>query len=87
LTLGILSEMPTLHQRIVARLQKLQVTDAQIQTVLKHVGDDEAQYTKLLKATHQLLVNYETKSKVFDNIGGVAINLLKTEIPGLFPKL
>ncbi|MET4107636.1 replication initiation protein [Hymenobacter sp. UYP22] len=87
LPLGILAEMPTLHQRIIARLQKLQVTDSQIRTVLEHLGDDEASYTKLLKSTHQLLVNYETKSKVFDNIGGATINHLKTEFAGLFSKL
>ncbi|TGE03858.1 replication initiation protein [Hymenobacter fodinae] len=87
LALGIISEMPTLHQRIVARLQKLQVTDAQIRTVLDYLGDDETKFTKLLKSTHQLLVNYETKSKVYDNIGGATINHLKTEIPGLFAKL
>jgi len=87
LTLGIVSEMPTLHQRIIARLQKLQVTDSQIKTVLEHLGDNEASYTKLLKSTHQLLVNYETKSKVFENIGGATVNHLKTELPGLFTKL
>lgn len=87
LTLGIIAEMPSLHQRIVARLQKLLVTDAQIKTVLEHLGDDEASFTKLLKSTHQLLVNYETKSKVFDNIGATTVNSLKTEFPGLFSKL
>lgn len=87
LTLGILSQLPTLHQRIIARLQKLQVTDSQIKTVLEFLGDEEASLTKLLKSTHQLLVHYETKSKVFDNIGGATINHLKTEFPGLFSKL
>ncbi|MBT9394896.1 replication initiation protein [Hymenobacter sp. NST-14] len=87
LTLGIIAEMPTLHQRIIARLQKLQVSDAQIRTVLEYLGDDEASFTKLLKSTHQLLVNYETKSKVFDNIGGTTVNHLKTEFAGLFTRL
>lgn len=87
LPLGISAEMPTLHQRVIARLQKLQVSDSQIRTVLEHLGDDEARFTKLLKSTHHLLVSHETKSKVFDNIGGTTVNHLKTEFAGLFAKL
>ncbi|WP_019949120.1 replication initiation protein [Hymenobacter aerophilus] len=68
------------HERVAQRLRKLKLTEAQIKQVIQ-VLPTEAEYHKLLKATHPLLVEYETKSKPFDNIGATAVNLLKTVFP------
>ncbi|SNC77690.1 Initiator Replication protein [Hymenobacter gelipurpurascens] len=87
MTLSLDSELPTLHQRIVTRLQKLKMTATQIQHVLDFLGDDEAKIAKLMKASHPLLRDFEAGNKVFDNLGGATINLLKTEFPGLYPIL
>lgn len=78
---------PTLHQRIVTRLQKLKMTASQIQHVLDFIGDDEIKIAKLMKVSHPLLRDFETGNKNFDNLGGVTINLLKSEFPGLYPVL
>jgi hypothetical protein len=87
MSLPLDSELPTLHQRIVTRLQKLKMTDAQIQHVLEFLGDDEVKIARLMKVSHPLLRDYEAGNKVFDNLGGAAINLLKTEFPSLYPVL
>ncbi|GAB3298678.1 hypothetical protein GCM10027348_22330 [Hymenobacter tenuis] len=87
MSLPLAIEMPTLHQRIVTRLQKLKMTPAQIQHVLEFMGDDEARISRLMKVTHPLLRDFEAGNKVFDNLGGAATNLLKTEFPGLYPVL
>jgi hypothetical protein len=87
MSLPLTAELPTLQQRIVTRLQKLKMTDAQIQHVLAFMGDDEAKIARLMKASHPLLRDFEAGNKVFDNLGGAAINLLKTEFPGLYPTL
>ncbi|TGD77580.1 RepB family plasmid replication initiator protein [Hymenobacter wooponensis] len=87
MSLALTAELPTLHQRIVTRLHKLKMTEAQIQHVLNFMGDDEAKIAKLMKVSHPLLRDFEAGNKVFDNLGGVAINLLKTEFPGLYPTL
>lgn len=87
MSLPLISELPTLQQRIVLRLQKLRMTDKQIEHVLAFLGDDEAKIAKLMKVSHPLLRDFETGNRVFDNIGGVATNLLKTEFPGLYPVL
>jgi plasmid replication initiation protein len=87
MSLALPSELPTLQQRIVTRLQKLKMTSSQIQHVLDFMGDDEVKIAKLMKVSHPLLRDYEAGNKVFDNLGGVATNLLKTEFPGLYPTL
>lgn len=87
MSLALPAELPTLQQRIVIRLQKLKITAAQIAHVLEFVGDDEAKIAKLMKVTHPLLRDYEAGNKVFDNLGGATVNLLKTEFPGLYPAL
>ncbi|AHJ95489.1 hypothetical protein Hsw_PA0156 (plasmid) [Hymenobacter swuensis DY53] len=87
MSLALTAELPTLQQRIVTRLQKLRMTVAQIQHVLAFIGDDEVRIAKLMKVTHPLLRDFEAGNKVFDNLGGAAINLLKTEFPGLYQTL
>jgi plasmid replication initiation protein len=87
MSLPLQTELPTLQQRIVTRLQKLKMTNAQIQHVLDFLGDDEVKIAKLMKVSHPLLRDFEAGNKVFDNLGGAAINLLKTEFPGLYPIL
>ncbi|WP_022826400.1 replication initiation protein [Hymenobacter norwichensis] len=87
MSLPLQVELPTLQQRIVTRLQKLKMTVAQIQHVLNFMGDDEAKIARLMKVSHPLLRDFEAGNKVFDNLGGVTINLLKTEFPGLYPIL
>jgi plasmid replication initiation protein len=87
MSLPLQAELPTLQQRIVIRLQKLKMTESQIQHVLVFMGDDESKIAKLMKASHPLLRDFEAGNKVFDNLGGTTINLLKTEFPGLYPIL
>jgi len=87
MSLPLMAGLPTLHQRLILRLQKLKITPAQIQHVLTFMGDDEAKLTKLMKVTHPLLRDYEAGNKVFDNLGGATINLLKSEFSGLYPVL
>ncbi|RFP63628.1 hypothetical protein D0N36_18245 [Hymenobacter lapidiphilus] len=72
---------------MVTRLQKLRMTDAQIRHVLDFVADDEALIARLMKVSHPLLRDFEAGNKTFDNLGGAAINLLKTEFPRLYPLL
>ena len=84
MSLALAPELPTLHQRIVTRLQKLRLTPAQIKHVLEFVGDDEGRIGKLMKLTHPLLRDFEAGNKTFDNLGGTTVNLLKTEFAGLF---
>lgn len=87
MSLPLQAELPTLQQRIVTRLQKLKMTTVQIQQVLDFMGDDEIKIARLMKVSHPLLRDFEAGNKVFDNLGGVTINLLKTEFPGLYPTL
>ncbi|GGG61698.1 replication initiation protein [Hymenobacter glacieicola] len=87
MSLALAAELPTLQQRIVTRLHKLKMTDGQIQHVLDFMGDDEAKIAKLMKISHPLLRDFEAGNKVFDNLGGAAVNLLKAEFPGLYPVL
>ena len=82
--LALTAELPTLQQRIVTRLQKLRMTTAQIQHVLDFMGDDEGKIARLMKVSHPLLRDFEAGNKVFDNLGGATINLLKTEFPHFF---
>lgn len=87
MSLALPAELPTLHQRIVTRLQKLRLTATQIKHVLDFVGDDETKIKKLMNVTHPVLRDHEAGNKVFDNLGGAAVNVLKTEFPGLYPVL
>ncbi|OUJ68941.1 hypothetical protein BXP70_27240 [Hymenobacter crusticola] len=87
MSLALSAELPTLQQRVVTRLQKLKMTSSQIQHVLNFMGDDEVKIAKLMKVSHPLLRDHEVGNKIFDNLGGVAINLLKTEFPSLYPTL
>ncbi|UOG77551.1 replication initiation protein (plasmid) [Hymenobacter tibetensis] len=87
MSLSLQTELPTLQQRLTTRLQKLKMTEAQIEHVLSFMGDDEAKIARLMKVSHPLLRDFEAGNKVFDNLGGVTTNLLKTEFPGLYPTL
>jgi hypothetical protein len=87
MSLALPPNAPTLLQRLVTRLQKLKLTPTQVQHVLDFMGDEEPRMAKLMKVTHPLLRDYEAGNKVFDNLGGVTVNLLKTEFPGLYPVL
>ena len=85
--LNLSSDLPTVQQRVVTRLQKLKLTPAQIQHILQYLGDDEPKLSKLMKVTHPLLRDFEAGNKVFENLGGATINQLKTEFPGLYQTL
>ncbi|WBA43939.1 replication initiation protein [Hymenobacter canadensis] len=87
MSLSLDAELPTLQQRIVTRLQKLKLTGPQIQHVMGFIGDDENLMAKLMKATHPLLRDFEAGNKVFDNLGGATVNLLKSEFTGLYATL
>lgn len=87
MSLELPADASTLQQRMVTRLQKLRMTDAQIRHVLDFVADDEALIARLMKVSHPLLRDFEAGNKTFDNLGGAAINLLKTEFPRLYPLL
>jgi hypothetical protein len=87
MTLNLSADSPTVHQRVVTRLQKLKLTPAQIQHILQYLGDDEPKLAKLMKVTHPLLRDFEAGNKVFENLGGATINHLKTEFPGLYQTL
>lgn len=87
MSLALSAELPTLQQRVVTRLQKLKLTLTQIEHILESIGDDEAKIAKLMKVTHPLLRDYEAGNKVFDNLGGATVNLLKTEFSSLYPTL
>lgn len=87
MSLELIAELPTLQQRIVSRLQKLKLTPAQIEHILGFLGDDETRAARLLKVTYPLLRDFEAGNKSFDNLGGAAINLLKTEFPALYTAL
>lgn len=78
---------PTGEQRVVTRLRKMKVSDAQIRQVLATLGSDEKQLIKLMQVTHPLLRDYEAGNKNFDNLGGATVNLLKSEFPSLFKKM
>lgn len=71
------------QERVATRLRKLQLTEAQIVKVLQVLPDEKDQQ-KLLKVTHPLLVEHETKSKHYENIGATALNMLKTAFPALY---
>lgn len=87
MTLNLPSDLPTVQQRVITRLQKLKLTPAQIQHILQHLGDDEPKLSKLMKVTHPLLRDFEAGNKVFENLGGATINQLKTEFAGLYQTL
>ncbi|GGF27978.1 RepB family plasmid replication initiator protein [Hymenobacter cavernae] len=80
-------EQPTsLVDRVISRLRKLQLTEAQIKKVLQILNHDASQLEKLLKLTFPLLRDFETKSRHFDNLGASTLNLLKTNFPNLYQK-
>lgn len=76
-----------LEDRAANRLRKLHLTEAQIRKVLQVLAGDVKQLEKLLKTTHALLVEHETKSKYHENLGAAAMNILKTNFPALYPRL
>ena len=69
-----------LQQKVVTRLQKLKLTEAQVKTVLAVVTTD-ADLTKLLKITYDALVAHETKAKPNDNVAASTMVLLKSTFP------
>lgn len=77
-------QLSSLELKVFQRLNKLQLTDAQINTVITVLDGNENQLTKLMKVTHPLLVAHETKSKPGDNVGANTVALLKTTFPLLY---
>jgi plasmid replication initiation protein len=82
------SEKPTpqltdMQQKVVTRLTKLKLTQAQIKTVLNVVVGEE-QLTKLLKETFPILRDHETKAKPNDNVAASTMTLLKNTFPAYY---
>jgi plasmid replication initiation protein len=72
-----------LQQKVQIRLQKLKLTEVQIQRVVK-LMDTEAELTKLLKETHPLLRDFEMGDKPIDNVAAKAVALLKSTFPQIW---
>jgi hypothetical protein len=73
-----------LQQKVQVRLQKLKLTEPQIQKVLQVLGSDEAQLTRLLKETYPTLRDFETKAKPGENVAASAMSVLKSAFPTIW---
>lgn len=73
-----------LQQKAQTRLQKLKLTQTQVQKVLRMVGNEEAQLTKLLKETYPVLRDFETKAKPGENVAASAMSVLKSVFPTIW---
>jgi plasmid replication initiation protein len=69
--------------RLTTRMEKLQLTSAQILELKKHVTTSQL-LEKVMKGTHPLLRDFEAGNKVFDNLGATAMTLLKTLVPAYY---
>lgn len=72
-----------LQQKVVTRLQKLKLTQAQTKKVLASVVGEE-QLTKLLKETYPVLRDFETKAKPGENVAAATMALLKSTFPAIW---
>ncbi|UOG76762.1 replication initiation protein [Hymenobacter tibetensis] len=76
---GVLS----IQDKVTNRLQKLLLKDNQIQDVVVFVGNDESMFMRFLKATNNLLRDYEAKNPGYvptDKLAAATINALKNEL-------
>lgn len=74
--------MNDIQQKVVTRLQKLQLTQAQIRKVLDVIGEGELE--KLMKLTYPILRDLETKAKPNDNVAASTMALLKSTFPAYY---
>jgi plasmid replication initiation protein len=72
-----------LQVKVITRLKKLAVTEAQIREILNELNDEE-KFTKLMKKTYPLLRECETSAKPGKNWGAATMDFLKTEFPELY---
>jgi hypothetical protein len=79
-----LPQLSALEEKVLTRLHKLHLTEAQVRQVLAVLAGDVKQLEKLLKATYPLLTDYESRSRHFDNIGASTVLVLKTTFPALY---
>jgi plasmid replication initiation protein len=71
-----------LQQKVVIRLQKLKLTEAQIKTVLQVVVGEDLE--KLMRLTYPVLRDMETKAKPNDNVAASTMTLLKSTFPAYY---
>jgi hypothetical protein len=76
-------QLTGLQQKVVTRLQKLKLTDAQIKKVLDVVVG-ELQLTIVLKETYPILRDFETKAKPGENVAAATMALLKSTFPAIW---
>jgi plasmid replication initiation protein len=76
-------QLTGLQQKVVTRLQKLKLTDAQIKKVLDVVVGEE-QLTIVLKETYPVLRDFETKAKPGENVAAATMALLKSTFPAVW---
>lgn len=76
-------QLTGLQQKVVTRLTKLKLTQAQIKKVLDVVVGEE-QLTKLLKETYPILRDFETKAKPGENVAAATMALLKSTFPAIW---
>jgi plasmid replication initiation protein len=76
-------QLTELQQKVVTRLSKLKLTEAQIKKVLETIVGEE-QLTKLMMHTFPVLRDHETKVRPNDNVGATTVQLLKTLFPAYY---
>ena len=77
-----LTTLTPMQEKVVNRLQKLLLTEAQIKKVLSVVVGEELE--KLMKLTYPILRDLETKAKPNDNVAASTIALLKSTFPAYY---
>jgi plasmid replication initiation protein len=76
------TQLSELQQKVVTRLQKLKLTEAQIKTVLQVVVGEDLE--KLMRVTYPVLRDMETKAKPNDNVAASTMALLKSTFPAYY---
>jgi hypothetical protein len=76
-------QLTEMQQRVVTRLSKLKLTEAQVRKVLTELTT-EADLTKLLKETYPVLRDFETKAKPGENVAAATMALLKSTFPAIW---
>jgi plasmid replication initiation protein len=75
-------QLSELQQKVVIRLQKLRLTEAQIKTVLQVIVGEDLE--KLMRLTYPVLRDMETKAKPNDNVAASTMALLKSSFPAYY---
>lgn len=70
------------QQKVVARLEKLQLKSNQIQDVLTFIGADDMLFARLMKATYKTLTDYQQSNfghAPQDKLAAATVNIIKAE--------